>query len=53
MGLARDVDKVICQGDRTSSDPVLAKLDGILKQSTSNIVDAQGQSANKGVFRGP
>lgn len=49
--IARDVDEVIIQGDRTSQDPFLAKLDGILKQSTSNIVDAQGQTANKGVFR--
>jgi hypothetical protein len=49
--IARDVDEVIIQGDRTSQDPFLAKLDGILKQATSNIVDAQGQTANKGVFR--
>jgi HK97 family phage major capsid protein len=49
--IARDVDEVIIQGDKTSTDPFLAKLDGILKQSTSHIVDAQGQTANKGVFR--
>ena len=49
--IARDVDEVIIQGDRTSSDPFLAKLDGVLKQASSNIVDAQNQTANKGVFR--
>lgn len=49
--IARDVDEVIIQGDTTSPDPFLAKLDGILKQSTSNIVDAQNQTTNKTVFR--
>jgi hypothetical protein len=49
--IARDVDEVIIQGDTTSSDPFLAKLNGILKQSTSNIVDAQNQTTNKTVFR--
>ncbi|HVY61525.1 MAG TPA: phage major capsid protein [Planctomycetota bacterium] len=49
--IARDVDEVIIQGDTTSADPFLAKLDGILKQSTSNIVDAQSQTTNKTVFR--
>jgi HK97 family phage major capsid protein len=49
--IARDVDEVVIQGDRTSADPFLAKLDGILKQATSNIVDAQNQTTNKSVFR--
>jgi len=49
--IARDVDEVIIQGDKASADPFLAKLDGILKQATSNIVDAQNQTTNKGVFR--
>jgi HK97 family phage major capsid protein len=49
--IARDVDEAIIQGDRTSADPFLAKLDGVLKQATSNLVDAQNQNANKGVFR--
>jgi HK97 family phage major capsid protein len=49
--IARDVDEVVIQGDRTNADPFLAKLDGILKQATSNIVDAQNQTTNKGVFR--
>ena len=49
--IARDVDEVIIQGDSTSPDPFLAKLNGILKQATSNIVDAQNQTTNKTVFR--
>ena len=36
---------------RAAATPFLGKLDGILKQATSHIVDAQGQTANKGVFR--
>jgi hypothetical protein len=49
--IARDVDEVVIQGERGSGDAFLAKLDGILKQGVSNIVDAQGQPANKSVFR--
>lgn len=49
--IARDVDEVVIQGDTTSADPFLAKLNGILKQASSNIVDAQNQTTNKSVFR--
>jgi hypothetical protein len=49
--ISRDIDEVIIRGDTASGDPFLAKLDGILKQATSNIVDAQNQTTNKGVFR--
>jgi hypothetical protein len=49
--ISRDIDEVIIRGDTTSPDPFLAKLNGILKQATSNIVDAQNQSTNKGIFR--
>jgi hypothetical protein len=49
--ISRDIDEVIIRGDTASGDPFLAKLDGILKQATSNIVDAQNQSTNKGIFR--
>ena len=49
--IARDVDEVVIQGERGSTDPFLGKLDGILKQARSNLVDAQLQTANKGVFR--
>jgi len=49
--IARDVDEVVIQGERGSPDTFLGKLDGILKQATSHIVDAQNQTTNKGVFR--
>lgn len=49
--ISRDIDEVIIRGDKTSPDPFLAKLDGILKQATSNVVDAQSQTLNKGVLR--
>lgn len=49
--ISRDIDEVIIRGDTASPDPFLAKLNGILKQTTSNVVDAQGQTLNKGVLR--
>jgi hypothetical protein len=49
--ISRDMEEVLIGGDTTSTDPFLAKLDGILKQATSHIVDAQGQRTNKNVFR--
>jgi len=49
--ISRDIDEVIVRGDTASGDAFLAKLDGILKQTTSNIVDAQTQTTNKGIFR--
>ncbi len=49
--ISRDIDEVIIRGDTVSPDPFLAKLNGILKQTTSNVVDAQGQTLNKGVLR--
>lgn len=49
--ISRDIDEVIIRGDTASTDPFLAKLNGILKQSTGNVVDAQNQPASKNVFR--
>lgn len=49
--ISRDIDEVIIRGDTASADPFLAKLNGILKQTTSNVVDAQNQTMNKGVLR--
>lgn len=48
--IARDMDEVIVQGDTTSSDAFLAKFDGILKQSVSNLVDAGGDTTNKDIL---
>lgn len=49
--ISRDMDEVIVQGDTASADPFLAKLDGVLKQVTSNVVDAAGAPTIKSTFR--
>lgn len=49
--ISRDVEEVVIQGDTASADPFLAKFDGLLKQATSNVVDAVDVSLNKGIFR--
>lgn len=49
--ISRDLDEVIIKGDTASTDPFLAKIDGVLKQATSNVVDAQLQTTNKSIFR--
>jgi len=49
--ISRDMDEVIVQGDTASADAFLAKLDGVLKQATSNVVDAAGATTNKTIFR--
>ncbi|MGN6107863.1 MAG: phage major capsid protein [Kofleriaceae bacterium] len=45
--IARDMEEVIIKGDTTSADPFLAVLDGVLKQATSNVVDAAGAPVSK------
>ena len=49
--IATDMDEIIAQGDTASADPTLAKLDGVIKQSTSHVVDAAGASTSKNVWR--
>lgn len=49
--VGRDMEYVAVQGDTTSGDPVLAKLDGILKQTNVNLVNASGSKLNKTVLR--
>ena len=49
--IARDMDDVIVSGDTVSADPFYAKLDGILKQSAANVVDAGTQPTSKIVLR--
>lgn len=48
--IATDMDEIVVQGDTTSSDKTLAVLDGVLKQATSHVVDAQGASTTKNIF---
>lgn len=49
--ISRDIEEVAVNGDTASADTFLAKFDGILKQATSNIVDAGTVPLNKRVFR--
>lgn len=47
---AVDLEELLISGDTTSGDAFLALQDGILKQSTLNIVDATGQTAHINTF---
>ena len=47
---AVDFEELLISGDTTSGDPFLALQDGILKQSSLNIVDATGQTSYINVF---
>lgn len=49
--IARDIEEVALQGDTASADSFLAKFDGVLKQATSNVVDATDTKLNKTLFR--
>lgn len=49
--ISRDMEEVLIQGDKTSADPFLAKIDGILKLAAANVVDAGGATTNKSIFR--
>lgn len=49
--ISRDMDEIGVQGDTTSTDTFLAQFNGILKQSTSNVVDAGTTVLNKSVLR--
>jgi HK97 family phage major capsid protein len=49
--VATDIEEIILLGDVGSGDPDLAALDGILKQSTSNIVNAGSSSVSSTHFR--
>jgi len=49
--IARDMENVMINGDTGSGTPLLAVLDGILKQATSNVVAAGLVPLNKTAFR--
>jgi hypothetical protein len=48
--VALDLEELILLGDKTSGDPYLAKLNGVLKLASSHVVDAGGVGVNVGVF---
>ena len=45
--ISRDMEEVLINGDTVSADPFLAVMHGILKQATSNVVDAAGAPISK------
>lgn len=45
--ISRDMEEVIVNGDVASTDPFLAVMDGVLKQATSNVVDAAANPISK------
>ena len=49
--ISRDMEDVVINGDTASVDPFLATLDGVLKQATSNVVDAAGGPLTKDILR--
>jgi len=48
---ALDIEEVIVNGDKASSDPYLALLDGLRKQATSHVVDHAAGVFSKDVFK--
>ena len=49
--ISRDMEDVLINGDTLSADPFLAVMDGVLKQATSNVVDAGGNHISKNLLR--
>lgn len=49
--LARDIEKLIIQGDTTSASLLLSSLDGILKKATSFVVNAGGVRLSKSTLK--
>jgi len=49
--ISRDMEEVLINGDTLSADPFLAVMDGVLKQATSNVVDAAGNPISKDLLR--
>lgn len=49
--ISRDMDEIAVQGDTASADTFLAQFDGVLKQATSNVVDAGTAALSKTVLR--
>ncbi|MFI8709948.1 phage major capsid protein [Bacillus sp. NPDC077411] len=48
---ALDIEELIINGDKSSTDPYLALLDGLRKQSTSHVVDFASGAFSKDVFK--
>lgn len=51
QAVSRDMEDVVINGDTADADPFFAQFDGVLKQATSNIVDAGSVKLNKAILR--
>lgn len=49
--IAVDMEEVAVQGDTASADTFLAQFNGVLKQATSNVVNAGSVAINKTIWR--
>jgi len=49
--ISRDMEAVLINGDTLSADPFHAVMDGVLKQATSNVVDAGAAPISKNLLR--
>jgi len=49
--IALDMDDVLVNGDTTSGNPFFAQLDGVLKQASTNVVDAGITTTNRSIFK--
>lgn len=49
--ISRDMEDVAINDNTTSVDPFLATMDGVLRQATSNVVDAAGTPLTKELLR--
>ena len=49
--ISRDMEEVIVKGDTASTDTFLAVLNGVLKQSTSNVVDGGSKKISKDLLK--
>lgn len=51
VGIARDLENLLLNGDTASSNDLLNVTNGVIKQITSNVVAAGGVNLNKSVLR--
>lgn len=51
QAVSRDMEDQLINGDTADADPFFSQFDGILKQATSNIVDAGSVKLNKSILR--
>ena len=51
QAVSRDMEDILINGDTTDSSSFFSQFDGILRQATSNIIDAESVRLHKGILR--